>query len=179
MAKTWWETGSLRRINIPVPNDDLAKWLKGSKCRKAVEEVTSQIHAYYQNSLPVSRKDKRYPKAGTRNLKRHADYYVEIGGWGVKQDRWFGWITNTAMSYRPAKNQPYAGTVEYGNASRNIPAGNQLREAAAKISAEISGGARSLPGVQYEPAGRGSTLRGDRGRFVANPLAYDRNKKSK
>lgn len=111
------------------------------------------------------------------NLRRNADYYVEIGGWGVEKDRWFGWVTNDAQSYRPARDQPYSGTIEYGNPRRNIPAGHQLRDAATRLYGEISGGIRSVPGVQYEAAGRGSKLRGGRGRFVANPLAYDRKRK--
>lgn len=169
-AKTWWEKGELRRINIPVPNADLARWLKGKQCRAEVERVTSQIFSYYQNSLPVR----------TGNLKAGADYYMDISGWGVEKDRWFGWVTNTARSYNKTRNEPYAGTVEYGNARFNIPAGNQLRNAAALVAGDISAGRISVSGVSNAPEGRGSTLRSDKsGRFVANPLNYDRDRKTK
>lgn len=160
----------LARIKIPVPNKDLAKWLKGPRCRAEVEKVTLQIYTYYVNSLPVSELDPKYPGSGLANLKSHADWHVEISGWGVKNDRWFGWVTNDAMSYRPTKGQPYSRVIEYGNRKRNIPAGRHLQRAADIVAGRVSSGEIALSGLSYAPEGRGSTLRGARGRFVANPI---------
>jgi hypothetical protein len=163
----------LRRINIPTPNIELAAWLKGPECRAHVENITSQIFSYYYNSLPQSPLDPRVPGSGQRNLKNGADMKVELGGWGNDRDRWFGWITNDAMSYRKSIGQPYSRVIEYGGGKNNIPPGHQLQRAADFVARRVSSGDIGIPGIQHEPAGRGSTLRGGRGRFVANPLARD------
>lgn len=157
----------LRRINIPTPNADLAKWLMGPECRAEVERVTTEIYSYYVNSLPVR----------TGNLKTHAGYYIEHGGWGAERDRWFGWVTNDALSYRKTRGQPYPRVVEYGNRRLNIPAGRHLRRAAELVAGEIGSGRMEVAGVVYDPTGRGSNLRSKTsGRFVANPLAKDKTK---
>lgn len=145
----------LRRINIPIPNPGLAEWLNGSECYKAVHDITSQVLAIYQSTVPVR----------SSQLKDGADMHMGRGGWGDEQDRWFGWVTN---------NVEYAAVIEYGSRRRNIPGQRQLRRAAAIVAGDISAGAVSVPGVQHERRGRGSRLRGSGGRFVANPIARDK-----
>ena len=111
----------LRRIDIPVPNKALASWLAGSECKAVVAEVTSEIYTIYRNSVPVD----------TGNLREHASWHVERGGWGAEQDRWFGWVTNDATADESAARRdaragrrprrvrpvPYAAYVEYGKPS--------------------------------------------------------------
>lgn len=151
----------VRRINIPIPNPGLGEWLKGPQCRAAVERVTAEVAAIYENSLPIGkvRDGDRHPGL----LKASVSWHVGPGGWGADQDRWFGYVTNSAE---------YAAVIEYGKGTR--PGQHQLRNAAAIVA----GGVTSLegvniPGLSHAPQGRGSTLRGARGRFVRNPLAQD------
>jgi hypothetical protein len=117
-----------------------------------VEEVTTQIYAVYVSNLPFR----------TGQLKESADIDIRPGGWGVEQDRWFGYVTNSA---------PYAAVIEYGSRRRNIAGGHQLRRAAEEISGGIgTAEGVNIPGLTRDRRGRGSTLRGAGGRFVANPI---------
>lgn len=164
----------LRRINLPGHNEQLAKWLLGAQCRKEVEKVTSQIFAYYLSSLPMSKLDPKVPGSGMKNLKRGADWYVDISGWYSEKDRWFGWVTNTSMSYRKQIDRPYSRVIEYGGGKNNIKPGNQLRDAARLIAGQVRSGEIGLTGVTADPRIRGAGLRGGRGRFAANPLNQDK-----
>lgn len=155
----------LRRISIPTPNKGLAEWLMGSECRALVEAATMEIHAAYQNSLPVR----------TGNLRDGAGWYVGHGGWGGEQDRWFGWVFNRALSYRPQTGYLYGRFIEWGKPSRGIPGQHQLRNAThsvlssmASVSAVNAVAERSTRTGRF---GRGNTAhrqvqRDARGRFV-------------
>lgn len=158
------EAGALRRINIPSPNPALADWLLGSESRAVVEEVTSEIFVAYRNTLPVI----------TGNLKRGAYMDVRVGGWGSDQDRWFGYVGNNALSYRPRRGYLYGRFIEYGKPTRGIPGQHQLQRAAHAVAGGLStAGGVNIPGVSHEPRGRGSKLRGAGGRFIRNPLNRD------
>lgn len=119
----------LRRITIPIPNPGLAEWLAGHECYERVAEITTEIFVHYQNSLPI-RHDRltRQPPPG--ELRRAAFWTVGHGGWGVEQDRWFGWVGNRA---------PYAAVIEYGSRKRNIRGQHQLRDAAHGVFGGLAG----------------------------------------
>lgn len=156
---------SLRRIDIPVPNPALADWLTGPQCKAIVTEVTTDIYLAYRNTLPVI----------TGNLQEGADMDVEIGGFGEDHDRWMGRVYNRALSYRRTRGKPYPRYIEYGKPSRGVPGQYQLRRAAHLVAGGLGDAAGiNIPGLSAVPAGRGSRLRGDRGRFVRNPLNRDR-----
>lgn len=157
--------GSLRRINVPVPNKDLGEWLAGSECRGKIENITSLIYTAYVNYLPASEPG-QWKGSGRRVLKRGAYMNVALGhewGGGV---RWFGYVGNRALSYRKTRNQPYPRFIEYGKPARGIPGRYDLAQAAA----QVAGGDFLMPGVTRVPEGRGSTLRGAGGRFISNPM---------
>lgn len=108
----------LERLQIPVPNPVLAEWLNGPQCRRMVETRTAQVYSVYVSLLPVI----------TGNLVRGAYWHVGRGGWGPgESDRWFGWVGNSALSYRKTRGQPYPRVIEWGKASRGIPGQGQLR----------------------------------------------------
>jgi hypothetical protein len=169
MTGKW--SGNLRSVNIPIPNPGLGEWLIGPQCREIVKAVTESIWVIYENTLPASRFDPDIPGSGERNLKRGANWDVNIGGFG-HSDRWVGYVYNTALSYKKQKGQPYPRAIEYGNPARNTPGQHQLRDAANAVGANIGvpGSAVNIPGVTRVPEGRGSKTRGGRGRFIANPL---------
>lgn len=151
---------NLRRININVPNDQLAEWLLGPGCKAAVERVTAEIYSIYVSTLPEI----------TGNLKAGANMYVDHGGWGADQDRWFGYVGNSALSYRNTKGKPYPRYIEYG---KNGQGGqHQLLRAAEIVGGHLgSEGGVSIPGVHRTAHG----LRSEKtGRFVANPLTRRR-----
>ncbi len=154
----------LRRINIPIPNPSLAAWLMSPQCKAVVEQVTSEIFVAYHNTLPVI----------TGNLKRGAYMHVGHGGFGEDQDRWFGWVGNRALSYRPQRGKPYPRYIEYGKPTKGVPGQGQLRRAAHLVAGGLGDAAGvNIPGLSSAPEGRGSRLRGAGGRFVANPLNRD------
>lgn len=164
----------MRRINIPTPNADLEKWLMGPECRALVERVTTEIYTLYQYTLPASRFDPRVPGSGEHNLRRGADMMIAQGGWYGEQDRWFGWVTNHALSYRKKRGEPYPRYIEYGKPTKGIPGQGQLRNAARVVAGELGTEIGvNLPGISRVERGRGSTLRGSGGRFVRNPLNRD------
>jgi len=164
----------LRRINIPIPNKDLARWLAGPECRGLVERVTTEIYTIYRRTLPASDLDPKVPGSGTQNLRRGADMMIARGGFGGDQDRWFGWVSNHALSYRPRRGEPYPRFIEYGKPSKGIPGQHQLRNAAAIVAGQIgTSEGVNLPGISRAERGRGSKIRGGSGRFVRNPLNRD------
>ena len=163
----------LRRINIPTPNPAMAEWLMGAECRGMVERVTAEIYTVYARTLPASEFDPDVPGSGEQNLRRHASWHVYTDGFGGEHDRWFGAVTNDALSYRPQRGAPYPRFIEYGKPSKGVPGQHQLREAAHLVAGQIGSGI-NLPGISRVERGRGSKLRGSDGRFVSNPLNRDR-----
>lgn len=155
----------LRRINVPVPNPGLAEWLMGAESRRVVEEVTTEIFNAYYNTLPVI----------TGNLRRGAYMYVDVDTWGPGgSPRWFGYVGNKALSYRPRRGYLYGRFIEYGKPTRGIPGQHQLARAAELVAGDIGRrGGINIPGVAREPRGRGSKLRGAGGRFIEDQLARD------
>lgn len=150
----------LRRININIPNDQLSKWLLGPQCKAAVTKVTAEIYSIYVSSLPVV----------TGNLRGGADMYVDHGGWGVDQDRWFGFIGNHALSYRNTKGQPYPRFIEYGKPTKGIDGGHHLQRAADLVAGHLGGSGFKVRGIERTPHGLRSKKTG---RYVANPLNQD------
>ncbi|MFM8798894.1 MAG: hypothetical protein ACKODT_08050 [Fluviibacter sp.] len=144
--------------SIPIPNPALAEWLRGPECRAAVSEIAQEIFSIYQNTVPV--------REG--NLKRGAYWDVQLGGWGAEKDRYFGIVGNRAVSYRGQKGKPYPRYIEGG--TRKMPGQHQLENAVAAVTGDISAGAMAIPGLRYNPKGRGSTLQGPGGKFIRNPL---------
>lgn len=158
--------GSLRRINVPVPNRQLEEWLMGSECRTRIENITTLIYSAYVNYLPASEFDPKVPGSGERNLKRGAYYRVGLGHeWGYGT-RWFGYVGNNALSYRKTRNKPYPRYIEYGKPTKGIPGRYDLANAVN----DAMGGEFLMPGVTPVPQGRGSQLRGAGGRFIANTM---------
>lgn len=147
----------LRRINLQIPNEQLGEWLKGPECRAKIEEITHKVFTLYQNALPV--------RSG--NLRRGAYYTVGYGGWGTDQDRWFGWVGNRALSYRPTRGKRYPAAIEYGIPRRGIPGQHQLANAVAAVAGGmVQGGPTGRSDVWRDSRGR---WRDRRGRFVRRP----------
>lgn len=149
--------GAIRRVKIPVPNPGLAEWLLGPECKSSVRAVTEAVYTIYVNTVPVRRpKDddpEDWPPPG--NLKRGAAWDVGIGGWG-KNDRYFGWVYNDALSYRKQKGQPYPRFIEYGKPSKGKPGGYHLQKAA-EIVAQNFGNTSNInlpPGYKRDRTGR-------------------------
>lgn len=148
----------LRRINIPIPNPALAEWLTGHECYDRVAEITTEIFLHYQNSLPIRHERlERQPPPG--NLRRQAFWTVGHGGWGVEEDRWFGWVGNRA---------PYAAVIEYGSRKRGIRGQHQLRDAAQFIQSGASefGAVEAVAerSTRSGHFGRGNTVHRQQGR---------------
>ncbi len=185
----WDKNLRIRRIEIPIPNPALQEWLNGPEMYSAVRAVVDRVHTLYQNSLPVLTGNLRY---GNENVDeaavgfadgQHGAYkVVKKGGWMTADgggagsatyidQRWFGWVGNNALSYAKKVDQPYPRFIEYGKRSRGIAGQGQLREALAYVAKDFASPTGvNIPGITREPKGRGSTLRGARGRFVENPL---------
>lgn len=145
-----------------MPNPALAEWLFSSQCRAAIEEITARIFFTYENSLPVrTTRLNRQPPPG--NLKAEAYWEIRPGGFGVDQDRWFGYVGNRAE---------YAAVIEYGGRRFHQQAQHQLRDAAhlivgnfadaAQASAALGGG---IPRVH-------GTVRNERGHYVRGNTAH-------
>jgi hypothetical protein len=145
--------------DIPIPNPDLAEWLRGPECRAAVTQIAAEIFSMYVNTLPER----------TGNLKQGAYWNVELNGWGAEKDRWFGVVGNRAVSYQGQKGMPYPRYVEGG--TRRMPAQHQLKNAVERVTGQIMSGETAVPGVRRNVKGRGSTLIGPDGRFMRNPLS--------
>lgn len=148
----------LRRIHIPTPNPALADWLMSPEAKAIVTDVTAEIFTIYRNTLPVR----------TGNLQRGAEMDVVRGGFGEEKDRWYGYVTNTALSYRKQQGKPYPRYIEYGKPSRGVEGQYQLQRAANLVASGLGNtSAFNIPGLSRTPSGR---LRGAGGRFVRNPL---------
>ena len=143
---------SLRRINVAVPNKQLADWMTGTECRQIVQRITTQIERLYYSNAPEI----------TGNLKRGIGSRVAIGG--PRMDRYYGRVYNTALSYRKQKNKPYPRYVEYGKPSKGKRGGHHLERAVNTVL----GTPGVFPGIIAAPEGRGSRLRDvGSGQFVS------------
>ena len=120
-------------LDIPIPNPALQEWLNGPECEAALREITGEIFRLYVNYLPR--------RTGT--LRRGAGTMIQRMAVPGQTERWYGWVTNRALSYRKTKGKPYPRFIEYGKANvdehgnptgTRTPAGMQLRNAAYKVA---------------------------------------------
>jgi hypothetical protein len=133
-------------ITIPIPNDALEAFLVSPKCKEAVLEVAQQVYRAYVNLLPASALNPRVTGSGQRNLKRGARIGTKIDSRNGTP-RHTAWVMNKALSYKPARGQPYPRAIEYGNPATGAPAGHQLRDAAAQVAnGKVQAAARQVLG---------------------------------
>lgn len=142
--------------DFEIPNPGMAKWLLGPECREGVTKIAREIYTIYANTIPHQ---------PTGNLVANAYYEAIIGG--EKNDRYIGVVGNRAESYRGQKGKPYARYVEGGTSK--MPAQHQFQRAVEAVTGQIWGGQLAVPGLRYNPKGRGSKIQGPDGRFLARP----------
>lgn len=123
-------------LDVPVPNPGLQEWLNGPQAKAQLEAVAQEIYRAYRNYLPASRGPKP-PGSGKRNLKKGAFAGVGQRQYKGQTKRYYAWVGNRALSYRPAKGKPYPRYIEYGKANADgtrTGGGYHLRNAAAMVA---------------------------------------------
>jgi hypothetical protein len=123
-------------LDVPIPNPGLQKWLNSSEAKVQIDRVTREVFVAYQNSLPV--------KEGV--LRAGARAGVGKRKYPGQSERYYGWVVNKALSYRPTTGQPYPRFIEYGKANADgtrTRAGHQLLRAAYLVAAR-----RGAPAVE-------------------------------
>lgn len=119
MAETrLYHVGDKWALDVPIPNPGLQEWLNGPECEAQLKRITGEIYGYYVNALPQK----------TGNLREGAGTMVVRRGVPGQTERFHGWVTNRALSYRKTKGQPYPRFIEYGKANVALPPGYKARK---------------------------------------------------
>lgn len=123
-----YRVGDKWALDIPIPNPGLQEWLNGPECEAQLRKVTTEIYNLYVNALP-EKKGVLRKGAGTKVARR---------GEPGQTERFHGWVTNRALSYRKTEGKPYPRFIEYGRKNKSgvgrSKAGYQLRWAAETVA---------------------------------------------
>lgn len=152
-------------LDVQIPNPALQAWLNGPEAKAAIEKLTRQVYVAYVNALPEI----------TSTLKKGAKPGVGRRKYPGQSERYYGWVINSALSYRPREGEPYPRFIEYGKKNADgsrTKAGHHLLRAAYEVAR-----ARGVPAAQL--AGLTSQLEANPALHQARPAKKRKSKRQR